>query len=156
MTSWGLPTIFIEDAKGFAGGLWILWNDPSIRIQVVHNTSQAITRVAESMNKVQCLTTVYAGPIPSRRKLLWDYLDELASIINGPWMVVGDFKEIVSSMEKKGCSKRFVSLGFVYWIERNALLNLGLMGQEYTWTKGTSSLNPIKVRLDRALCNSTW
>jgi len=45
---------------------------------------------------------------------------------------------------------------FNYWIENNALINLGLAGPRYTWARGHCIKTREYARLDRGLCNEQW
>lgn len=50
----------------------------------------------------------------------------------------------------------FVNIGFGDWIFKGGLIDLGFLGQKFTWIKNPSAISPLKLRLDRALCNSEW
>lgn len=43
---------FVENAKWYASGICILCNDPATPVQIIHNASQAVTRVIESLGKI--------------------------------------------------------------------------------------------------------
>lgn len=75
---------------------------------------------------------IYASPTPSCRKLLWKYLDEVKGIVQGPWVIAGDFNEIISGVEKKGRTDNFVSTSFKDWIDKYASIDLGFKGQDFT------------------------
>ena len=75
-----------------------------------------------------------------------------------PWVVFGDFNEIVKSDEKLG------------WLERDArqmemfreclseygLIDLGFVGQNFTWCNGRLGEYRTLVRLDRIVANEKW
>ncbi|KAL5751925.1 hypothetical protein ACOSQ2_022432 [Xanthoceras sorbifolium] len=90
------------------------------------------------------------------RKRLWAYLDGVRNCFIGPWVVLGDFNEISCSSEKRGGRAQFVKTGFVEWINRNNLVDLGFTGQKYTWVAKRNIGEDIWVRLDRALCSVDW
>lgn len=61
--SLGFSKVSIEDATGFSGGIWLMWNNWSFDLQVVDHNMQAITaKVTEASNKQWYFTTVYASP----------------------------------------------------------------------------------------------
>lgn len=131
--SLGFPNFFREEARGFAGGLWIFWDDAGMDIQILHSHHQAITILISHAQKIWIMTIVYASPIPCNRKELWIYLNQVAGIINHPWILAGDFNEIIAHEEKKGGSEGFTSTGFANWIRDNSMIDLGYHGQAYTW-----------------------
>ncbi|XP_058009719.1 uncharacterized protein LOC131183256 [Hevea brasiliensis] len=96
---------------------------------------------------------VYASPIPSVRKLLWDKLLDISQCCSGPWCVAGDFNALLSNDEKKGGSDRNSAYCnfFWCWFDSAGKINLGFTGAKFTWRKGL-----LFERLDRALCNKVW
>lgn len=54
-----------------------------------------------------------------------------------PWCVIGDFNDIVDVGEKKGGSRhpRFLMDGFQKAIDDCDFVNLGFVGEAYTWEK---------------------
>lgn len=70
-----------------------------------------------------------------------------------PWIIVGDFNEIISPAEKSGRRSTFINTGVNDWIQNNGLIDLSYVGQRFTWVKAESSLNTTQVRLDKVLAN---
>lgn len=73
-----------------------------------------------------------------------------------PWVVVGDFNQIICSSEKKRGGEHFSSTGFMDCINRNGVIDVGFYSQPFTWVNSSSSLNPIRILLDRAICNINY
>ena len=46
------------------------------------------------------LTAIYALPNFNKRKIFWDYLQNLATTISLPWVLLGDFNDMLSDDEK--------------------------------------------------------
>lgn len=64
---------------------------------------KSITALVTSDLNIQFLfTAVYASPSAAIREELWSHLDSLLSIQNLPWLVAGDFNEVVFDADKKG------------------------------------------------------
>ncbi|CAL9005574.1 unnamed protein product [Prunus brigantina] len=63
---------------------------------------------------------------------LWRYFDGLAQSSNLPWLVLGDFKDIVCAKEKCGGNLDNGGQSFIDWIDRNHLVNLGFSGANFT------------------------
>ncbi|XP_061372953.1 uncharacterized protein LOC133315365 [Gastrolobium bilobum] len=99
----GFNQAVIEDAEGFSGGIWILWKDEICSVQLIEKKNQFI-HVSCNLNSGSSflLTVVYASPREDLREALWLDLIRIAGDVVGPWMMMGDFNEIVSFKEKKG------------------------------------------------------
>lgn len=52
------------------------------------------------------LTALYASLIEKFRRELWSYFYKLGPCITLPWLLVGDYKHILSSEDKHGGSNR--------------------------------------------------
>ncbi|CAL8995809.1 unnamed protein product, partial [Prunus brigantina] len=90
---------YIVDAIGFSGGVWLLWNDNSISIQIIAHSSQSITALVQLGTNWWLLTVVYA--FPGICESLWAYFDGLAQASKLPWLVLGDFNDIVFCADEK-------------------------------------------------------
>ncbi|XP_062006021.1 uncharacterized protein LOC133723219 [Rosa rugosa] len=142
----------VVEADGFSGGLWLLWNSSRIKIDFIDENFQSIfVKVTLPGKPSWMLTVVYASPTRTTRASLWPYLDHLSASFNLPWMLIGDFNELVSCADKN-CGPftgRFG--GLREWINRNAMIDMGFHGSCFTWSN-----NRIKERLDRGFCNVSW
>ena len=99
---------------------------------------------------------VYASPNPAVRNSMWGYLSTIRRCFKGPWVVMGDFNDIVSSDEKRGGRGCFSKTGFSDWISDNRLLDMGFIGQKFTWMTRRGLCEDIWERLDRALDSTEW
>ncbi|KAL5846682.1 hypothetical protein ACOSQ3_010206 [Xanthoceras sorbifolium] len=152
----GFSSKFIVDADGFSGGLWLLWNSSSVSLEVVASSRHTITFVATESKKCWVTTVVYANPSCGIRKNLWQYLNLIRGCFVGPWVVLGDFNEITHLAEKKGGRACFSDTGFRDWINANCLVDLGFVGQKFTWMTKRGVNDDIWCRLDRAVCSIDW
>lgn len=59
-------------------------------------------------------------------------------------------------MRRKVSSTPIPSTGFVSWIRRNVLLDLGYIGSDYTWCKSSPNDMPVGERLYRELSTTSW
>jgi hypothetical protein len=97
--------------------------------------------------------TLYGEPRWEDKYKTWDKLWELHNGLNLPWVVIGDFNEILFSNEKEGGNPR--PLNFMQAF-RDALADcnfddLGYSGNIYTTKRGH-----IRERLDRVVANNAW
>uniref|UniRef100_A0A2N9GXY8 Reverse transcriptase domain-containing protein n=1 Tax=Fagus sylvatica TaxID=28930 RepID=A0A2N9GXY8_FAGSY len=75
-----------------------------------------------------------------------------------PWLVCGDFNEIVDNGEKLGFRKRAQRLmnNFREALTDCGLSDLGFQGPKFTWTNLQSNENVIFARLDRGVSTREW
>ncbi|CAL2264473.1 unnamed protein product [Prunus armeniaca] len=82
--------------------------------------------------------SVYASPCGSKRAQLWDYMSFVARSHNLPWLLAGDFNEILSIEDKFGGASTLRVRGFKNWFDGNDMVDLGFSGPKFTWTMPTS------------------
>ena len=46
------------------------------------------------------LTAVYASPQFNKRKRMWQHLEDFVATINRPWVLLGDFNDMLSKDER--------------------------------------------------------
>jgi hypothetical protein len=89
---------------GFAGGIWILWKTEAMNLELMCSTEQEIhvsVKVSD-YDPLWLLSAIYASPRRSERRIFWYNLAIIASLHNLPWVMVGDFNDILSDEEKLG------------------------------------------------------
>ncbi|WCJ37367.1 DNAse I-like superfamily protein [Euphorbia peplus] len=141
------------EAIGFAGGIWVLWNNP-IKISVLASSWQFVHLQVQLLHSDPFLfTAIYGSPNPTRRKWLWDGLSSLAANIKEPWILARDFNAILTSEDKRGGSIRRMRGCplFQDFMDAAGLHDLGFTGPRFTWKRGL-----LLERLDRAVGNSVW
>ncbi|KAK9938788.1 hypothetical protein M0R45_015509 [Rubus argutus] len=121
------------EATGFSGGIWLLWNENKVHVDFVDSNVQSITvKIALPGKPTWLFSAIYASPTPAVRSTLWNYLDNLILSHDLPWMLMGDFNELVSSSDKN-CGPFIGRFGGLRdWINRNAMIDLGFVGSCYT------------------------
>ncbi|KAH1040586.1 hypothetical protein J1N35_042329 [Gossypium stocksii] len=75
---------------GYQDGIWLLWKS---------NMATVVRVRASSISWL--LSAVYASPRLAESKLLWSNLKTVASKHKLPWIVTGDFNEVLSRLDKK-------------------------------------------------------
>ncbi|XP_058759242.1 uncharacterized protein LOC131632512 [Vicia villosa] len=100
---------------------------------------------------------VYAHNQITKRKILWEDIEEYSRSIKGPWLIIGDFNNVLKINDRIGGkevqSNEYVDL-------ESMLQTLGLTehdtrGSPYTWSnKHTTRV--IYSIIYRALCNTDW
>ncbi|VVA30150.1 Hypothetical predicted protein, partial [Prunus dulcis] len=135
--SLGFPCFEIVDVVGFSGGLWLLWDDSRVHVEVVGTSDQTISAcVTRSGQEPWLFTGVDASPNAVKRAKLWDYLS---------------FVALLTADEKFGGVLECKSKGFRNWVAGNEMIDLGYSGPKFTWNN-----KRVYARLDRAICNMQW
>ncbi|XP_073152580.1 uncharacterized protein [Henckelia pumila] len=106
-------------------------------------------------------TGFYGNPILSQRKLSWQLLRRLEGIHelkNLPWLIGGDFNEILFESEKMGGQRRSIvqMTAFSNVMEDCGLHDLGCTGDPFTWCNKHKGDEMLFARLDRFVCNLDW
>lgn len=75
-----------------------------------------------------------------------------------PWLVLGDFNEITSQVDKIGGLpfRDSQCKDLDNFIDAPSLMDVGFHGNPFTWSNVREGLALICERLDRALLNCTW
>ena len=150
------------DPTGFSRGIWLLWNEsPSLQIEIITHSEYSIHALVKVSfpSLTFLLTVVYASPNFTKRKFFWEYLQNLATVVSLPWVLLGDFNDMLSNDEKMGGLpvNRYRVTVFRNCMDRCGLMDLGFHGPHFTWTtKSPIWQNNIKERLDRGLGNADW
>ncbi|XP_061368621.1 uncharacterized protein LOC133311578 [Gastrolobium bilobum] len=156
----GFKNFLVEEARGYAGGIWALWNQPNFTIHRLEQSHQVIHMKIEWNNKETfILSAVYASPQLDQRAILWEDLRNFSNSTRDPWLIAGDFNDIIGAHEKKGGAPvdQARCLSFAKAVDDCKLLDLGADGPYFTW-KGPkfAHLDRVFKRLDRAMANGDW
>lgn len=75
-----------------------------------------------------------------------------------PWLVVGDFNQVLWQHEKKGGNRLNPNClsPMRRMVDSCGLIDMGYVGAPFTWSNMRSGVANIQERLDRALCNQAW
>jgi hypothetical protein len=136
-----------------SGGVLLLWKR-EITIQQIYSAPKYIdVKVLDGNNSVWRLTGFYGEPKWQDRYKSWDKMRELNGQYDLPWVVLGDFNEILFSHEKDGGNPRSQNMmqAFRDSLDDCGLVDLGFTGDSFTWKRGR-----LRERLDRAVANHSW
>ncbi|KAI9099052.1 hypothetical protein K1719_024819 [Acacia pycnantha] len=114
------------EASEFSGGIWILWSS-KVSLNILLNQVQFVHMEED--------------------------LDQIATNLSSPWLLAGDFNAITNQDERRGgASRRAHGCPlFNSFINSNGLIDMGFNGPRFTWRRGY-----LFMRLDRAICSSSW
>lgn len=104
------------------------------------------------------MTCYYGYPEMINRKKSWDLIRHLAGISQIPWVILGDFNDLLCNEDKLGRSNYPRSLieGFRATLEDCNLTELELCGGKYTWEKCRGKREWVREKVDRAFSTSSW
>ncbi|GLT97187.1 hypothetical protein SLE2022_147640 [Rubroshorea leprosula] len=163
-TRCGFSNAHIVESDGRAGGMWLLWDEDEVAIDVMTSTRQGIHAIVKVrshpiLSKVYWfLSGVYGRPQFEIRSQLWEELRIVSKHFTGPWLVIGDFNDVVDSTEKFGgnpiCQNRVKA--YTDCMNDCNLLDLGYFGGRFTWVNMRDNSQIIRERIDRAWANPDW
>ncbi|XP_075504007.1 uncharacterized protein LOC142541345 [Primulina tabacum] len=137
------------------GIIFVLWNPLVVDLDVIGLHEQYI-HVRITCRRTQhtfYATFVYGLNTICQRRLLWNDLISFGTTCREPWMLLGDFNNVLSQEEKLGGLKvkNYETKDFDECINSVDLSDLRYIGCFYTW------LSPhVRCKLDRVLVNSHW
>ncbi|KAK9927239.1 hypothetical protein M0R45_024432 [Rubus argutus] len=135
-----VPCSFVprKGGKGVsrAGGIALLWND-SVPVALNSYSSNHIDVLvgASTDPKRWRFTGFYGQPKVTDRHQSWSLLKLLSQKSQLPWLMGGDFNEILESHEKEGgqarCARQMID--FREAVQFCSLSNIHAMGPRFTW-----------------------
>ncbi|XP_057800052.1 uncharacterized protein LOC131015604 [Salvia miltiorrhiza] len=104
------------------------------------------------------LTGFYGFPDRSCRRDSWNLLRRLAGVNSLPWVVIGDFNDLLDPGDKRGHAPHpnWLFTGFREGMIDSGIMDIALAGYQFTWSRGLGSQNFVEERLDRAMANDSW
>ncbi|CAN0926190.1 hypothetical protein LINGRAHAP2_LOCUS35190 [Linum grandiflorum] len=141
---------------GTAGGL-SLWWIANLDISILSASSNYIHVLVKCSSNFLC-TFVHAPTDVNERRAFWTSISALNTNSEVAWLIVGDCNAVLYDYEKEGGNLINYSstLDFRNFLFDNELMDMGYIGDAFTWTNGQANGDEIKVRLDRALCSPRW
>jgi hypothetical protein len=154
----GYEKIDVQEAQGHFGGIWAMKRRGSeFSFTPISTMHQCVNFVVAKGNDKWICSGVYASPTFTIRPLLWDYLEELGKEYDLPWLVIGDFNDILLPREQKGGIFSIPKAElFACNIDKCGLIDLGAFGTNFTWQGHCRDGRIVHRRLDRGLGNHDW
>ena len=98
----GFDEMEVSESDGRSGGLVMLCQTTlGVSSRAVHSNYIEI-RIKETTAAGWRFTGFYSEPSSDRKHLSWEYLRGLHTLADLPWIVGGDFDEILQAHEKEG------------------------------------------------------
>ncbi|XP_074266953.1 uncharacterized protein LOC141590248 [Silene latifolia] len=120
--------------------------------QVVH---LSITCVQNAFNW-HC-SVIYGFNKNADRRNLWQSLLDIHSTIHGPWMVMGDFNNVLNMDERIGAPVTVAEVkDFQDCVDSCGLYDLSSIGAYFTWNNKQEGDERVFSRIDRVIANDAW
>nr|XP_029148269.1 uncharacterized protein LOC112742262 [Arachis hypogaea] len=153
----GYQGVGIVEANGHSGGIWVLCSNSNISVRVLDVVDQCISFEITMGNTSSYCSAVYANPHIHRRKELWGDLTKIANMIHGPWIVLGEFNDVLLQSEVRGGQFRLARAEqFAETLEDCGLFDMGAIGRRFTWYRKVKGGVQVAKKLDRAVINQDW
>jgi len=149
------PAVIVE-ANGHAGGIWVLTSGGNFSVSTADVMAQCATVKIKVGSQAWFMSLVYASPIPSLRYQLWDRLISVRTMVNGPWMLIGDFNEVLLPSESIGGFSHVRAWKFGEVLSACNLTDLEAKGFKFTWHRHIQGVRHLAKKLDRALVDLEW
>lgn len=106
---------------------------------------------------INWLTATYALNQLEERKKLWKDIENISTTLQGPWMLMGDFNNVLKAHDRIGGTmvRQNEYCNLVDMMRRAELFEVDSIGDYYTW-HNKHTLDPIYSRIDRVLGNLDW
>ncbi|XP_019173810.1 PREDICTED: uncharacterized protein LOC109169382 [Ipomoea nil] len=154
----GFDGLFYVDSVRLKGGLALLWRKNNTARLISYSKNYIDIEVTMSGFPKWRMTCYYGYRECNRGAESWDLLKSLAPQSTLPWVMVGDFNDLLFQYEKRGGNPHPNSLlrGFRETIKQCGLSQLPMSGYQFTWEKSKGTPDWIEERLDKVLASDEW
>ncbi|XP_021722045.1 uncharacterized protein LOC110689588 [Chenopodium quinoa] len=145
-------------ARGLRGGICVFWKSTLDSLYYTEDEHKFHSLFKFHNHQPEVLITVHAPSIPRQRHSFWNDLKSNLPPSSTPWLVVEDINEVTSQGEKRG-GRAFRSSycrDFNNFTDAAGLMDLGTVGNPYTWENARYGRRVIRERLDRAITNAAF
>ncbi|XP_057468132.1 uncharacterized protein LOC130757384 [Actinidia eriantha] len=137
------------------GHILIIWKEDLVHLDFAEATDQVIHCLAtcKSSNFSFSTSFVHGFNTAVGRRTLWDNLHKFSSSLHAPWIILGDFNNVLNMDER--VNGRLVTM-YETRDFKDCCYNLGLSDIRFSGLYHTWSNNTIWCKLDQAVVNYTW
>ncbi|XP_074318307.1 uncharacterized protein LOC141655110 [Silene latifolia] len=147
------------DSMGRSAGVAVLWKE-GVEVEVISVSAHHIGVSVKGLFGIDewRLSGFYGWVRHEDKWRSWQLLRELQPMSNLPWVVIGDFNEILFEHEKSGGTIREYPVmdAFREAIDECGLMDIGYWGNPFTWWNRRGDSEAIYERLDRALATPSF
>lgn len=140
--------------------IWVCWNTNLWDVTILKLHDQYIHTKAKNTGGLEIyFTAVYGRPKPEEREILWSDLGSLKPSIKGPWIVGGDFNEVLRVSERVGsqAGPRWSRMeDFWAFLNQAELMELPHINGSTSWSNKRVGNDRVLSKIDRILINREW
>ncbi|XP_074314470.1 uncharacterized protein LOC141649687 [Silene latifolia] len=141
------------------GRVWIIWDATNYKVEVLSSEAQVInTRVTFlPTGVIWWMSVVYGFNRVSERLSLWQSLQLMHQVVNGPWVVMGDFNSVLAMDERIGSEISSAEMrDFQECVDVCGIGDIPAHGSFFTWNNKHDVGDMVFSRIDRAMVNDEW
>ncbi|XP_019157949.1 PREDICTED: uncharacterized protein LOC109154672 [Ipomoea nil] len=149
---------YVDPTPQGGGGLALLWRKNNTESLLSYPKNHIDIEVNMSSFSRWRMTCYYGYSQRHRRAEAWELIKSFAPRSTLPWVMIGDFNDLLFQHEKRGVNPHPNSLlrGFGETIDQCGLTQLPMEGYRFTWEKGKGTPACIEERLDKVLASNGW
>ncbi|XP_042460353.1 uncharacterized protein LOC122043848 [Zingiber officinale] len=133
----------------------LFWDSQLITLEIKEWKDQYIHTLIQSKvaGTFYAVTFIYGQLSVTSRRSMWEDLHRIATSMELPWLIMGDFNSPLSPMDKCGGMDvtSYATADFLDFVIRAGMEDLHATGCQFTWTNGR-----VVCKLDRAMVNKIW
>jgi hypothetical protein len=133
----GFSSMFVVDSVSRSSGLALLWGE-EIFLDIQNFSHHHISGVVKNLSEgaLYKFTDFYGHPDVSKRVETCALIKHLAYMDSTSWLCIGDFNEVLTTLEKWGGSRCLNSqmVAFRQTLEVYELTDPGYRGPKFTWS----------------------
>ncbi|KAA3477206.1 reverse transcriptase [Gossypium australe] len=155
----GFVNGIIVGVEGSRGGICLVWRkEITVSLKTFSKNHIDVLIEENNVNGEWRFTRFYGSPYVSNQSASWNLLRTLGQEQRYPWLVSGDFNEIMYSFENSGCQPREEKrmAAFREVLDECQLMDMGFKGASFTWERRNIPETNIKERLDGGITNEKW
>ncbi|XP_062086176.1 uncharacterized protein LOC133792286 [Humulus lupulus] len=141
------------------GRILVLWQRSFVSVQVLLVHQQFVHCLVRFSGLQQDLvvTFVYGFSLLAERLEMWRGLSSL-SILNLPWLVVGDFNSVFEFDDRVGGREIGANelVDSTAWLANSHLAKLKCVGSNFTWSNKQEGGDRVYSKIDHAFINEGW
>jgi hypothetical protein len=144
---------------GSCGGLVLAWRlGVELEFFLTNGNNISAWYYSDPPNSPWILSCIYGPSETINKQAFWDSLTAVGEDFASPWLCIGDFNFVLDQFEKLGGRPVASSshCPFKHFIDHLGLVDLGFVGNPFTWCNNRQGFDTIKERLDRSLASSNW
>ena len=120
------------------GRIWLLWDHREVNLKLIQIDEQFIHVEIYSLDQSLKFVAlvIYAFNQLDRRKELWNKIEDIGRNLNGPWIVIGDFNNVLNSQDIIGGNNVVETevRDLKTMMSNMGLFEADMKGNHYTWS----------------------